>query len=53
MEHLRMAGDPANISCADKFIIGVDVEHILDRQSGTKEIAASGVNDSLGLACRS
>jgi len=42
--------DPGNVGHASKFIVGVDIEHILDSQGGTEEVASSGVHDSLGLS---
>lgn len=45
-----MASDPTNISHACELVVGVDIEDVFHSQCGTKEIAASGVNDTLGLS---
>lgn len=45
-----MTSDPTNVGHACEFVVWVDVEHILDGQSSTEEIASSRVNDSFWLA---
>jgi len=45
-----MTRDPANVSHASEFVVWMDVEDILDSQSGAEEVTSSGVHDSLGLS---
>ena len=45
-----MTSDPTNVGHARELVVWVDVEHILDGQSGTEEIASGRVNDSFWLA---
>ena len=43
-------GDPADVRHAREAVVGVHVEHVLDRQRGAEQVAAGGVDDTLGLA---
>ena len=44
-----MPGDPANVGHASELVIGVNVKDVFDGQSSAKEVATSGVHDTLGL----
>ena len=44
-----MPSDPANVGHASELVIGVNVKDVLDGQSSAKEVATSGVHDTLGL----
>ena len=48
-----MTGDPADVGHAGEAVIWVDVEDVLDGESGAQEVATGGVDDALGLASRS
>lgn len=41
---------PTDVGHARKFVSGMNVEDVLDRQRCTEKISAVGVDDTLGLA---
>lgn len=47
---LRVACNPADVGHAREFIVWVHVEHILDSQGGTEEIASGRMHHTFGLA---
>lgn len=48
-----MTGDPADIGHASEAIIWMDVEDVLDGESGAQQVSTSSVDNTLGLASRS
>ena len=48
--NLRVTGDPTDISHAGEFILGVDIEDVLEGQGSFEKVTTSGVNDTLWLA---
>ena len=53
MRNLRVTSDPTDIGHAPELVLGVDIEDVLDGQSGSEEVSACGVNNTFGLAGRS
>lgn len=45
-----MASDPAKVSHAAEFVVGVGVEHVFDSHGSTEEESSDRVHDTLGLA---
>lgn len=45
-----MAGNPADVGHAGEAVFRVDVEDVLDGESGAQEVASGGVDDALGLS---
>lgn len=48
-----MSRDPPDIGHACEFVVGVDVENVLDGERGAEEVTTSGVHDALGFSSRS
>lgn len=49
----RMTSDPTYICHAGKLVFRVDVKDVFNSHRCAKEVSASGVNDTFGLASRS
>jgi hypothetical protein len=45
-----VACDPANISHAGEFVVGVYIEDIFYSQGGAQEVSSGSVDDTLGLS---
>lgn len=50
VNNVCVASNPANITTTEEYVLVVDVENVLARGSGSQEVTASGVHNTLGLA---
>ena len=49
----RMPSYPSDISHTGIFVVGMEIEDVLDGDGCTKKVAGSGMYDALGLTCGS
>lgn len=50
VDDVGVAGNPADVGHAGEAVFRMDIENVLDGEGGAEEVAASGVDDTLGLA---
>lgn len=50
VDDVGVASDPTNVGHAGEAVFRMNVEDVLDGESGAQEVASGGVDDALGLA---